>query len=230
MVMVTVILAAGRGSRVERLVPPFFKPMMAVNGRPLISSAISEAGRIGSTRIIVVAAPENAAALSHYLPSEGPLRMVVQLRPTGPGDGLLLGLDLVRSSRVLVLMGDNVFGPSDVPSVAKGWHLAGSPNAEGADAVVGVRHLDDPTAFTRLRSNGTWVEKTEALPEDFPEGRSKCWVGPLAAKTEKLQDAIQRQSRNDAGERAIGPALNRMEKVATVRVETYDIGIPEAWT
>jgi bifunctional N-acetylglucosamine-1-phosphate-uridyltransferase/glucosamine-1-phosphate-acetyltransferase GlmU-like protein len=204
--------------------------MMVVNGRPLISSAISEAYGIGSTRIIVVAAPENAAALSHYLPSEGSLRMVVQLRPTGPGDGLLLGLDLVRSSHVLVLMGDNVFGPSDVSSVAKGWHLAGSSNAEGADAVVGVRHLEDLTAFTRLRSNGRWVEKTEALPEDFPEGRSKCWVGPLAAKTEKLQDAIQRQSRNDAGERAIGPALNHLEKVATVRVETYDIGVPEAWT
>ena len=228
--MDAVILAAGRGSRVEGLVPPFFKPMMVVNGRPLISSAISEADRIGSTRIIVVAAPENAAALSHYLPSEGPLRMVVQFRPTGPGDGVLLGLDLVRSSHVLVLMGDNVFGPSDVSSVAKGWHLAGSSNAEGANAVVGVRHLEDPTAFTRQRSNGTWVEKVEKSPDDFTAGRSKCWVGPIAAKTEKLQDAILHQSRDAAGERAIGPALNRLEKVATVRVETYDIGVPEAWT
>lgn len=229
--MDAVILAAGRGSRVEGLAPPFFKPMMVVNGRPLISSAIHEAEKAEVTRIIIVAAPENAAALSHHLdPADRTLHMVVQLRPTGPGDGLLLGLKLVNSAEVLVLMSDNVFSPSDIPNVLKEWRATTS---EGCSAVVGVRHLDDPTAFTRLKRD-RWVEKVEKGPDDFVHGRSRCWVGPLIAKTTALNSALEREPlrrkpKSAIGERAIGPALNHLQ-VCTADVQTYDIGALEAWT
>jgi GTP:adenosylcobinamide-phosphate guanylyltransferase len=64
----TVILAAGRGARLNGIAAPFHKPLLIVNGMPLIVQLVRAAhatfrGSDETARVVVVVAPENAQAI-----------------------------------------------------------------------------------------------------------------------------------------------------------------------
>lgn len=228
--MDTVILAAGKGSRLDGIAAPFHKPLLVVNGQPLIRQCVELAERAaGPGSIIVVAAPENAAPISHVLNGAGHGRvdMIIQREPKGPGHALLTGLKLVTTDQVLVLLGDNVVTYADVDKVVK----AGTPNTIG----VSLMPLAEAQRFTRLRKvDGglKWVEKVPVTEDDATDhGMATCWVGPCKVDTSKMEHAI----RKDIGsggvigrEIPIGSLFNKLGDFGTVAVQSIDIGVPEA--
>ena len=52
--MEAVILAAGRGQRMEGLARPFYKPLLEVNGMSLVAYAVEYASASGAQRVTVV--------------------------------------------------------------------------------------------------------------------------------------------------------------------------------
>src|SRR5689334_1907257 len=110
--MDAVILAGGKGSRLDGVMPPYMKPFMPVNGVPLITRIVDQVhGYVARTFVVV--APENAMQMAHVLNGRK-VFMVVQQDATGPGDALMLGLALTKQDTVLLLMGDNLMPDADI--------------------------------------------------------------------------------------------------------------------
>ncbi len=224
--MDAVILAAGRGARMEDVVPPYHKPLLeVVRGRPLVRQHVELALEVGVETPVVVVAPRNAELIDAAL-GDLPARLVVQRRPCGPGHALLVGLCVEpqpfrTSDRVLVLLADNVVTWDDINRVTDTHGTA-----------IGVR--DTPRAeahrFTRLEDY-RWVEHepvTDVTPDPVP-----CWVGPFIgwrhAMTHTLRRVV-RDAERDQTEALIGPYLSQLcGRHKLVQVSAVDVGTPEAY-
>lgn len=160
--MDTVILAAGRGSRLEGIAPPFFKPFMIIDGKPLISRLVDQSREVTSGNIIVMASPENAQLLFQTIGSGlGNQFIMIQTRhmDTGPGQALKQALQFCQTDKTLVLMGDNIINTADIKKCVD---IAVSQD----DVVVGIAHKKWTEAhnFTRFRPEqfgepAVWLEK-----------------------------------------------------------------------
>lgn len=223
--MDAVILAAGRGTRLDGIAAPFHKPLLVVNGKPLVRRCVEVAMETAGGEIVVVAAPENAAPIAHVLNGAGlgNVDIIIQRTALGPGDALLTGMKLVTSDTMLVLLGDNVVSYEDVGRVV----TAGYRNVIGVNSVP----PEQAEPFTRLRRRSdntlTWVEKVPVTDDDVYEGETTCWVGPIKVETTKMEKAIRKHTA-EKGEIPIGPMFNHLGDFYTIKVSSIDIGTPEA--
>jgi bifunctional N-acetylglucosamine-1-phosphate-uridyltransferase/glucosamine-1-phosphate-acetyltransferase GlmU-like protein len=225
----SVILAAGRGSRLNGIAAPFHKPLMVVNGRPIIRQCVECAQSVTDGSVIVVAAPDNAAPIAHVLAGAGldNVDIIVQPKPLGPGHALLTGMKLVTSIECLVLLGDNILSCDDVQRVV---HHA-------ASNVVGVNRIPaaDAERFTRLRQYAhgvSWVEKVEVTDDDLDVDRfANCWVGPLKVDPAAIKPVLSHAFHeyvSNGRELPIGTFLNDINAYDVVDVTSIDIGVPDA--
>lgn len=222
--MDTVILAAGRGERLNGIMPSFWKPLLVVNGLPLIRQSVQLAHNVGSKRVVVVVAPTNAGPISEVLAGLNAM-FVVQREPRGPGSALHIGLELTRDNKVMVLMGDNVLTLKDVSAVA-----------EAEPFGIGVQHLPPDSSverFTRRTRNGIWVEKMRLAEQDVcgddssTHGYVEAWVGPITIDANAARIALA-PSHAPEEEIPIGPFLNDLCPGAQrVQVSSIDVGTPE---
>jgi CTP:molybdopterin cytidylyltransferase MocA len=210
-----VILAAGKGSRLDGITAPFHKPLLVMNGKPLISRAVDAAALAGCNRVVVVVAPENALAISQVLGDRW-VRMLVQRKADGPGSALRLGLDLVTSDEVLILMADNMFASEDIDHVCRE-----SGNVVGTEWVPA-----DIAARLTWLSGDRWVEKE---PVTNGASHAQAWVGPIKLVTREITNAIDGWLRPIDTEMPLGPLFNSLATpVQCMPVQTIDIGVPEA--
>lgn len=218
--MDAVILAAGRGTRLEGVAAPYHKPLMVVNGKPIITQAVDIALARVSGDVVIVVAPDNASPISHVLGRRDCV-MIVQRFPDGPGDALSEGLRVGNSKKALVLMGDNVFDPADIEKILM-----------PAKPAVGVRRmaLEEARRFTYLNRDGNWVEDGEPDSRDANDGWITTWCGPLVVDSSRAYRALRHKRAHQ--ELKIGPRLNEMLGDDWVQVESHaiDIGVPEALT
>lgn len=237
--MDTVILAAGRGARLNGIAAPFHKPLLIVNGLPLIVQLVRSVIEVFDScaepdaRVVVVVAPENAAALTAVIQAHGfhNVHYVVQPRAHGPGDALRRGLAVAGDGRCLVLMADNVISQATIERVVD----EATPYA--------ISYMDVPGSeaarFTRLNlKTSEWDERTPITTDHFNQRTQQavCWVGPLvvdrdtALKTLRCSCGVSRCE----DEILIGPNLRRLVPDSTgyqlVEVDVTDIGLPEMWT
>lgn len=226
--MDAVILAGGRGSRMFALVPEYHKPLLQVDGVPLVCRAVDLAHAAGVSTPVVVVAPQNAEAIENAL-GERHAALIVQRRPKGPGHALALGLQVYArpkpSDRVLLLLADNLSTDVDVAAVAE------HPTA------VGVREIPraDAERFTRYESNvDAWVEK-EPLTSPGPD--VTCWIGPVVGDRERMTEAVWRArlmhiNDNDGRETLIGPYLGMFMRPGEhnlIHVSSRDVGTIESF-
>lgn len=226
--METVILAAGRGTGMKGALPPYYKPLLVVNGQPIVVGAAKRAWTAGSQHVVIVAAPENALPISQVMDHAGiPMSrysVVIQHRPGGVGDALLIGLRSVRSDEVLVLLGDNVTNYADISRL---MHKPGN--------VIGIQSMplnDSLFRYTRHRTNGQWVEKVPVSElDDVALGEALVWNGPVKVSVAEITMALETWrtvAGQDGEELRLGPCFNNLTDVTTCDVGTLDINTPEA--
>lgn len=213
--MDAVILAAGRGERLRDLTPAFHKPLLPIDGVPLVCRSVDLVENVAD-RVVVVVAPANAEAISGALGSRD-VFMVVQREPTGPGEALFQGLQLCLEQTAMVLLSDNVVSQNDVERILQtGTTCVGTKYMPRADAV----------RFTRYEDH-RWIEKEPLTPygEDV-----LCWVGPFVGHRRKMLDKFASLNRQTppyrTGETLIGPYLGEfmLDDWETVLVDSYDVG------
>jgi len=222
--MDAIILAGGKGSRLDGVMPPYWKPLMPINGVPLIRRIVGQvAGYVDTTFVIV--APENALQVAQVL-AGCPVLMVVQPNASGPGHALQIGLKLSRADASLVLMGDNLLADSDVCQVATCGH----------DFVVGVQRVsyEDSARFTRVLSP---VKFEEGLHNTCDPSRGMPWVwcGPLVLPRDHTLQALGNRFtdlKQGIVEQKIGTHLTELAELhgpaKLEEVAAIDIGTPEA--
>lgn len=217
--MDAVILAGGKGSRLDGVMPPYWKPLMPVNAVPLINRIIGQVEAQDIIRTFIVVAPENALQISQVIPPTSHAILVVQRFATGPGDALSLALSLSQENEALVVMGDNLMPDTDVQAVCAARKASSFVIGTGT-----VETASEAARFTRIYDEGRIIE--EGPNVSWP-GRSPftVWCGPLILPVDDALEAIRRTE--DVGEKKIGTHLQYVEhQPVLVPCSAVDIGTP----
>jgi bifunctional UDP-N-acetylglucosamine pyrophosphorylase/glucosamine-1-phosphate N-acetyltransferase len=116
--MDAIILAAGKGTRLRPHTNDTPKPLLAVQGRPILDWII---GALPPVDRLVVVVNYLAEQIEAYLAAQPHVRNWVAVRqtePRGTGDALMACKGKVESDRVMVLNGDDLVGRADLARLA----------------------------------------------------------------------------------------------------------------
>jgi bifunctional UDP-N-acetylglucosamine pyrophosphorylase/glucosamine-1-phosphate N-acetyltransferase len=120
----TVVLAAGRGRRMERLTDDIPKPMLTIKGKPILEYKIKLLPREIEEVIFVVGYKKSQIERYFGKNFDGrKITYVLQKDLNGTGGAVHLVKDLVED-RFLVMMGDDLYHRSDVEKIINQNSLA----------------------------------------------------------------------------------------------------------
>jgi NDP-sugar pyrophosphorylase family protein len=168
--MEAVVMAAGEGRRLRPLTERYAKPVLPIDGRPVIVGVLHELHRAGIDRITVVTGhlAEQVEGLLAGFPAE--LRFVRQPEALG-------GADAVRLAALVppyvVVGADTQFSRGDVASFVE--------RARAFDNAVAVRPKPEAPLRDRIKVEGERVRRFDNDdPEDPTTGAPLWLVGPTA--------------------------------------------------
>jgi NDP-sugar pyrophosphorylase family protein len=147
-----VVMAAGEGTRLRPLTERWAKPVLPIDGRPVVAVLLRELAAAGCERVWLVTG--HLAGQVEELAGDGSafgvqIRRVRQPEPLGSADAVRRALDAGAELPVLVSAADTVFGPGDVGRFARAFGAAGAAGA------VAVRTEPGPGPDRRaLRRSG----------------------------------------------------------------------------
>jgi len=156
--MDAIILAAGKGTRLRPFTETIPKPLLDVQGRPILDWII---GALPPVDRLVVVVNYLAEQIEAYLAKQTHVRnwtTVRQTEPRGTGDALMSCKTAVRSDRVTVLNGDDLIGRADLARLAQ------------VPMGILAHPVQDPSSFGILFRKGPdgplekVVEKPRGLP------------------------------------------------------------------
>ena len=155
--MDAIILAAGKGTRLRPHTATTPKPLLPVQGRPILDWII---GALPPVDRVVVVVNYLADQIEAYLAKQTHVRdwaTVRQEEPRGTGDALMSCRDAVTSDRVMVLNGDDLIGRADLAKLA------------GVPAGILTHPVDRPESYGIVFRNpdGT-LEKVVEKPAGLP--------------------------------------------------------------
>jgi glucose-1-phosphate thymidylyltransferase len=168
-----VILAGGTGSRLHPLTRITNKHLLPIYDRPMISYAIEALVKAGVTEMMLVTGGTHAGEFLRLLGNGQEfgidrLFYAYQDKPGGIAEALGLAEKFVGGDRVVVLLGDNIFGRSIrhcVEAFRKQDHGARVVLFKEADPEhlrhLGVAQLNGSRRIERI------IEKPEHPPSDF---------------------------------------------------------------
>ncbi len=187
-----IILAAGKGTRLQPHTDTCPKPLLPVQGRPILDWII---GALPPVDRLVVVVNYLAGQIEEYLERQSHVRRwstVRQPEPRGTGDALMSCKGQVKGEKVLVLNGDDLIGRADLA------RLAAEPMG------ILAHPVEQPDAFGILfpRDDGTLdrlVEKPQGLQPPqlanigaylFPQSVFELTL-PLSSRNEyEITDAV----------------------------------------
>ncbi len=195
-----VILAAGAGKRLGEIGKRHSKPMVPIDGRPLIDHVIDRLRAAGVDRLVVVAHADDQRLRRHLRRYAADVDVAVQAERRGIAEAVLIGARCLATDAYVACACDSLFEPGDIV------HLIARGRAEPGAAAVGV--LDMGEAATRSRSavrlDGELVREIVEKPTTPLSGLVAM---PLYWLTAELSLYLATAETHD-GERHVTTALN----------------------
>jgi glucose-1-phosphate thymidylyltransferase len=193
-----VVMAAGEGRRLRPLTERYAKPVLPIDGRPVIVTLLHELRAAGIERVTVVTG-HLAEQVEALLGGLG-VRFVRQPEPLGSADAVRRGLDGLPA---LVVGADTVFTPGDVARVAAtpGHAIAGRRDPPPSPPHRYALRVEDGKITKVLDddpSNPLAAAPLWRLGEDFDASLLHRLGGPPYELAEAFQSLI------DAGEPVYG--------------------------
>jgi bifunctional UDP-N-acetylglucosamine pyrophosphorylase/glucosamine-1-phosphate N-acetyltransferase len=216
--MDAIILAAGLGTRLRPHTLQTPKPLLELQGRPVLDWAL---GALPATvdRVLVVV-HHLADQVVDYLKRQKHVahwEAVHQPEPRGTGDALRSCRDPLRSEQFLVLNGDDLYGATDLDEIA------------GRPAAVLVHPVDEPRRFgiAFLKPDGSLdrlVEKPDLT------GRRMANTGAYVFPRSVFATPLQLSPRGEYEITDYLSALARQQTVSVIPARFWlPIGTVEAW-
>lgn len=137
-----IILAGGKGTRLQSMSGNQPKPMMPVYGKPFLSYLLEKLRKTGIQRIIL-SVGYNHDKISGYFGDtfKGiPIKYCIEEAPLGTGGALLKAVCLSNEQNILVLNGDSYY-EVDVAAIFK-YHIEYC-----ADVTIALKQLDNCSRF-----------------------------------------------------------------------------------
>jgi NDP-sugar pyrophosphorylase family protein len=225
-----IVMAAGEGRRLRPLTERIAKPVLPIDGRPVLASLLRDLAAAGIARATIVVGhlAEQVEALAGDGTAFGlEVRYAEQPLPEGSADAVRRGLATGAEAPVLITAADTLFSPGDLAVFAD---RAGLPGIAGALAVRAGFHPSAEKPGVLIRDGH--VEQVVALAADLTLTSAPLWaLGPelvpffegLSGPPFELKDVFQRGI--DAGHRIaaieIGQTRDLTRPVDLV-VENFD--------
>jgi NDP-sugar pyrophosphorylase family protein len=218
--MDAVILAAGLGTRLRPHTLTTPKPLLPVQGRPILDWTI--AALPGEVDRLVVVTNYLAEQIDAYLAKQSHIQDWTTVRqevPRGTGDALRVCRPHIRSSRLLVLNGDDLYGAADLAT------LAAKPAGILAHPVAEARKWGVVTP----KANGSGLmERLEEKPDR--DGPALANIGAYVFPRSVFEIELTLSKRN---EYEITEAVDKLAQAGPFHVveATFwlPIGTVEAW-
>jgi bifunctional UDP-N-acetylglucosamine pyrophosphorylase/glucosamine-1-phosphate N-acetyltransferase len=215
--MDAIILAAGLGTRLRPYTEKTPKPLLPVQGRPILDWII---GALPPIDRLIVVVNYLAEQIEEYLSKQTHVRDWTTVRqevPRGTGDALRVCRPHARSDKVLVLNGDDLYGAADLATLAaKPMGLLAHP-------------VDEPRKFGIVfpRADGT-LEKLIEKPE--LDGRRLANIGAYLFPRRVFDIELPLSPR---GEYEITDAVSRLAESGDFHVVEASFWLPigtvDAW-
>jgi choline kinase len=150
-----VVMAAGEGTRLRPLTERWAKPVLPIDGRPVIATLFRELASAGFEEVTLVTG--HLAVQVERLVGDGrafalSLRTVRQPEPLGSADAVRRALDAGARVPALVTAADTVFARGDLGRAVERWA------ASSAAGAVGVRRGGRPDQMPVRIHDGLVVE------------------------------------------------------------------------
>ena len=134
-------MAAGEGTRLRPLTTRWAKPVLPIDGRPVVATLLRELAEAGCSRAVLVTG--HLAAQVELLVGDGSgfgleVRCTRQPRADGSADAVRRGLAAGASPPAIVTAADTLYRRGDV---RRFWEAFA---ASGADSAIGVRREPPP--------------------------------------------------------------------------------------
>jgi bifunctional UDP-N-acetylglucosamine pyrophosphorylase/glucosamine-1-phosphate N-acetyltransferase len=216
--MDAIILAAGLGTRLRPHTLTIPKPLLPVQGRPILDWALGALPPAVDRVVVVI--HYLGERIEAYLAGQQHVprwEVVRQEQPRGTGDALRSCRDRLQSDRFLVLNGDDLYGARDLEALAR------------CRAGVLVHPVDEPRRFgiAFLRPDGT-LERLVEKPD--LEGRRLANTGAYAFPREVLSTELQLSARGEYEATDYVSTLAQREPVQVVQAGFWlPIGTTEVW-
>ena len=222
MIATAIVMAAGEGRRLRPLTDRWPKPVLPIDGRPVIATLLHELAAAGVERATVVVG-HLAEQIERLVGEPGafPLevRFARQEGPHGSADAVLAALSAGAAVPTLIAAADTVFVPGDVARVARAFAESA---AEGAIAVRREPAPDPPHRYaTRVEAGRV----TRVLDDDPANPLSGA---PLWAIREPIVPLLGLDDRPHELGRAFQRAVEQGMTVLGVEIgRTRDLTGPE---
>jgi bifunctional UDP-N-acetylglucosamine pyrophosphorylase/glucosamine-1-phosphate N-acetyltransferase len=216
--MDAIILAAGLGTRLRPHTLTTPKPLLPIQGRPILDWTLGALPREVDRVIVVV--HYLADQVKAYLEGQkhfASWTTVTQEAPRGTGDALRRCQSQIRSDRFLVLNGDDLFGARDLAALA------------ACPAGLLVHPVEEPRRFgiAFLRADGT-LERLVEKPD--LDGRQLANTGAYLFPKEVFATELQVSARGEFEITDYVSAMAGCRPVHVVKAGFWlPIGTVEAW-
>ena len=149
-----VVMAAGEGTRLRPVTERWAKPVLPIDGRPVLATLLRELAGAGIRRVWLVTG--HLARQVEAVAGDGSafgleILTVRQPRPDGSADALSRALAAGAEPPLLLSAADTVFAPGAVHQFARAWA------ASGAEGAIAARAGGGPAHTTRLRVEEGWI-------------------------------------------------------------------------
>jgi NDP-sugar pyrophosphorylase family protein len=221
------ILAAGRGTRMGTMTSEIPKPMLPVQGRPIIEHILEGLASVGVEQFLIVVGYRREIIIEHFNHWPLPIEFRVQDPLDGTGSAARLAREFVGEDPFLFTFGDILCNPAAYTRCAR--VLVDHP---ATMAVIGVKDVDDPWRGAAVYVDDEVITKIIEKP---PIGTSTTrWnsAGLYAMRPIVFQylDRLQPSPRKEYELTSIFEMMlqDRLElRISPIEGEWRDIGYPD---
>jgi mannose-1-phosphate guanylyltransferase len=219
----TLVLAAGKGTRLGELGRERAKVLVPIGGRPLLDLHLEHLGREGVRRVVINSHHLSDQIIAHVDGYRGPLAIDVLVEPVllGTAGAAINALPALGQGAFVVLYGDVlIFEPLEP--------LLRAHRTTGAAATVCVYQHDDPRGKGVVEVDG--ADRVERFSEKDPSRTGPGLVNAgLYVVEPRLLDGLPRDTFLDFGHDVFPLSVRAGHHVQAFRIPrpVLDIGTPE---
>lgn len=156
-----IILAGGKGTRLQEVVSDLPKPMAPINGRPFLSYVLDDIYKQGCRRVVLSTGYMHETIEAHYGNKyNGDMEIVysVETSPLGTGGAVKQALEMIQAEQCIVMNGDTFFNVDigELLNKHQNWN---------ADLTIALKEMHDFDRYGTVKTDGAKVlafqEKTK---------------------------------------------------------------------